>query len=99
MGYDEHWGGSKDPGSTSSQPFVERSLDNLLRMVPADKVINALPFYTRLWKTAGEEITDKAVYMSAVDNIVNEYGMIIDFDEANAAAVGGETKGYLVKGR
>ena len=44
MGYDEHWGSSGDSGSTSSQPFVENSLDNLLKLVPADKIINALPF-------------------------------------------------------
>lgn len=81
MGYDEHWGGSGDPGSTSSQPFVEASLDNLLEMVPSNKVINALPFYTRLWKTAGESITDKAIYMKSIDNAVSEYGMIIDYDK------------------
>ena len=81
MGYDEHWGGSGDPGSSASQPFVEASLDNLLEMVPADKVINALPFYTRLWKTAGESVTDKAIYMKAIDNAVSEYGMKIDYDK------------------
>ena len=82
MGYDEHWGGCGNPGSTASQPFVENSLDNLLEMVPADKVINALPFYTRLWKTSGETVTDKAIFMKSIDNAVNEYRMVIDFDEA-----------------
>lgn len=82
MGYDEHWGGSKDPGSTSSQPFVERSLDNLLSMVPADKIINALPFYTRFWTTSGEDVTDKAIFMKSIDKVVSDYGLIIDFDEA-----------------
>ena len=82
MGYDEHWGGSGDPGSTSSQPFLENSLDNLLSMVPADKVINALPFYTRLWTTSGDTVTDKAIFMKSIDNVVSDYRMIIDFDEA-----------------
>ena len=81
MGYDEHWGGSGDPGSSSSQPFVEQSLDNLLRMVPADKVINALPFYTRLWTTSGNSVTDKAIFMKSIDNVVSDYGMIIDYDK------------------
>ena len=81
MGYDEHWGNSGDPGSTSSQPFVESSLDNLLSMVPADKVINALPFYTRLWTTSGETVTDKAVFMKSIDGAVSDYGMIIDYDQ------------------
>lgn len=83
MGYDEHWGGCGNPGSTASQPFVENSLDNLLELVPADKIINALPFYTRLWATAGQTVTDKAIFMKSINNAVNEYGMIIDFDEAS----------------
>lgn len=82
MGYDEHWGSSGDPGSTSSQPFVENSLDNLLKLVPADKIINALPFYTRLWTTSGEDVTDKAIFMKSIDKVVSDYGLIIDFDEA-----------------
>ena len=81
MGYDEHWGGSGDPGSTSSQPFLENSLDNLLSMVPASKVINALPFYTRFWQTSGETVTDKAIFMKSIDKVVSDYGMMIDFDE------------------
>ena len=82
MGYDEHWGSSGDPGSTSSQPFVENSLDNLLKLVPADKIINALPFYTRLWTTSGDTVTDKAIFMKSIDKVVSDYGMIIDYDEA-----------------
>ena len=81
MGYDEHWGGSGDPGSTSSQPFVETSLDGLLKYVPANKIINALPFYTRLWATSAQGTTDKAILMKAVSNAVSEYGMVIDYDK------------------
>lgn len=83
MGYDEHWAGCGNPGSSASQPFVEQSIDNLSSMVPAGKIINALPFYTRLWKTAGETVTDKAIYMKAVGTAVEEYGMTIDYDEAS----------------
>lgn len=49
MGYDEHYGGS-DPGSTASISFVTAGIENTLKQVPAEKVINAVPFYTRLWK-------------------------------------------------
>lgn len=82
MNYDEHWGGSGEPGSTSSQPFVENSIQNLLKMVDSSKVINALPFYTRLWKTSGGKVTDNAVIMKAIDANVSQLGMIIDADEA-----------------
>lgn len=82
MNYDEHWGSSGDPGSTSSQPFVETSIQNILKSVDSSKVINALPFYTRLWKTSGDKVTDNAVIMKAIDANVSQLGMIIDLDEA-----------------
>lgn len=81
MNYDEHWGGSGDPGSTSSQPFAEESIANLLEYVDASKIINALPFYTRLWKTSGGTVTDSAIIMKAIDANVSQLGMIIDYDE------------------
>lgn len=49
MGYDEHYGSSKESGSVASLPFVKRGIENTLAEVPAEKVINAVPFYTRIW--------------------------------------------------
>ena len=58
MGYDEHWHGSGNPGSVASIDYVSNGLDKTLEEVPAEKVINALPFYTILWKTDGGTVTD-----------------------------------------
>lgn len=58
MGYDEHWHGSEDPGSVASIDYVSNGLDKTLEEVPANKVVNALPFYTILWKTDGSAVTD-----------------------------------------
>lgn len=58
MGYDEHWHGSGDPGSVASIDYVADGLDKTLAEVPAKKVVNALPFYTILWKTDGSTVTD-----------------------------------------
>lgn len=81
MNYDEHWGGSGDPGSTSSQSFTESSMDKLLAMVDASKVINAMPFYTRLWMTdSNGTVTDKAIYMKSISNAVNEWNMEVTED-------------------
>lgn len=55
MGYDEHYGGS-DAGSTSSLPFVEDGIVQTLTEVPKEKLINAVPFYTRLWKLTPEAL-------------------------------------------
>ena len=49
MNYDEHYKGS-EAGSTASLSFVQKGIENTLAEVPASKVINALAFYTRLWK-------------------------------------------------
>ena len=88
MGYDEHWGGSGDPGSTSSQPFLEQSLDNLLSMVDASKVIDALPFYTRLWKTDAKGTTDKAIVMSAMEDAIKKYKLTVTYDEETGQQYG-----------
>ena len=58
MGYDEHWHGSGSPGSVASIDYVSNGLDRTLDQVPAEKVVNALPFYTILWKTEGSTVTD-----------------------------------------
>jgi len=59
MGYDEHWGGAPTAGSVSSLPWVQRALDKLLQSVPSDKVIAALPLYTREWIVQGEKLTSR----------------------------------------
>ncbi|MEF9942184.1 MAG: glycosyl hydrolase family 18 protein [Lachnospiraceae bacterium] len=50
MGYDEHFSGSYESGSVASIDFVKEGIEATLKEVPANKVINAVPFYTRLWK-------------------------------------------------
>ena len=64
MGYDEHYSGS-DAGSVASLPWVEQGIQDTLEEVPADRVINAVPFYTRLWKTTGGAVTSEAIGMDA----------------------------------
>lgn len=49
MGYDEHFGGSYEAGSVASYTYVKEGIEETLKEVPAEKVINAVPFYTRLW--------------------------------------------------
>lgn len=49
MGYDEHFSGSSEAGSNASLSFVEKGIQDTLKEVPASKLINAMPFYTRLW--------------------------------------------------
>lgn len=58
MGYDEHWSGGDSAGSSASLPFVKKGIEDTLKEVPSEKVINALPFFTRLWCETPEEMAD-----------------------------------------
>ncbi|WP_079480073.1 glycosyl hydrolase family 18 protein [Halobacillus salinus] len=49
MAYDEHWANSPNPGSVASLPWVRENMNNLLELVPNDKVLLGIPLYTRLW--------------------------------------------------
>ena len=76
MGYDEHTDGTEKAGSVASLPFVEEGIQQTLKEVPENKVINVVPFYTRLWFTdnAGT-VTSEIMGMDQADKIVAEMGM------------------------
>ena len=76
MGYDEHTDGTEIAGSVASLPFVEEGIQQTLKEVPKNKVINGVPFYTRLWFTdnAGT-VTSEIMGMDQADKIVAEMGM------------------------
>lgn len=74
MGYDEHYDGS-EPGSVASLPFIRAGVETALNEVPADKLINAVPFYTRLWTITPEgEVSSQAVGMDAADQALADNG-------------------------
>lgn len=81
MGYDEHWHGSGDPGSVASINYVSDGLERTLEKVPADKVINALPFYTILWRTEGTVVTDEYITLNNVDSYLQSIGIEPQWDE------------------
>ena len=81
MGYDEHWHGSKDPGSVASIGYVSDGLDRTLQEVPANKVVNALPLYTILWKTEGTDVTDEYITMNNEADFMNRAGVTAEWDE------------------
>lgn len=81
MGYDEHWHGSEDPGSVASISYVSNGLDRTLEQVPAEKVVNALPFYTILWKTEGTQVTDKYITLRDIENFVSHLSQPPVWDE------------------
>lgn len=74
MGYDEHWGEGSGSGSVASLPWVTAGIERTLTEVPASKLINAIPFYTRIWQEdgAGNYVDSQAVDMqTAADKLAN----------------------------
>lgn len=81
MGYDEHWRGSGKPGSVASIGFVSNGIAKALEDVPADKLVNALPFYTILWKTDGTKVTDEYLTLNNTADFVNRLKLSPQWDD------------------
>ena len=96
MCYDEHYAGSEEAGSVSSLSYVERGIDESAAKMDKNRVIIALPFYTRVWitdangklrsealsiKKAKEWITEKNVPLEWKEDIGQYYGVIQDGNE------------------
>lgn len=82
MGYDEHWGSGGVAGSVASIGFVEQGIQMVLRDVPADKIINGIPFYTRVWKTKNNEVTSEALGMEQAAEFISKYNIQTTWDDA-----------------
>ncbi len=76
MGYDEHYAGMSEAGSTASIGFVEAGIENTLKEVPKEKVINAIPFYTRIFKQIPESAAteEQKQNLPLVEDNTSEYG-------------------------
>lgn len=81
MGYDEHYVGSEEAGSVASLPWVEQGIKDTLAEVPAERVINAVPFYTRLWKTLAGTLSSEAIGMGQVQEVISKYGVETYWDK------------------
>ena len=75
MGYDEHYLGGPEAGSVASIDFVSNGLDATLQQVPAEKVVNAVPFYTILWKTTGAEVSSETLAMNNTADFIKRRGL------------------------
>ena len=88
MGYDEHYRGSTEPGSVASIDFVENGIQKTVEQVPPEKVINAIPFYTRIWKTQGAELTSEAVGMELAEEFIAKHNVETNWDETTCQNYG-----------
>ena len=71
MGYDEHYAGS-DAGSVASLEYVRGGIERTLEEVPKEKVINGVPFYTRIWTEDQNGLQSEAYGIQAAKEWVEE---------------------------
>lgn len=81
MGYDEHTSGSEEAGSVASIGYVRSGIKKTLEEVPKERVINAVPFYTRVWTQSGPNLSSRALSMKEAAAYVEEEGIELTWDD------------------
>lgn len=94
MGYDEHWGTSEESGSVASIGFVEAGIKDTLEDVPKEKLINAIPFYTRLWTETTDangqvNVTSKTYDMNTSKELLYASSNLVEWNEECGQYYGG----------
>ena len=80
MGYDEHYAGSPEAGSVASIDYVQQGIIDTIEVVPEEKVINGIPFYTRIWDVTGD-VTSEAVGMAKAKDFLEQNGVEATWDD------------------
>jgi spore germination protein YaaH len=89
MGYDETPAGSETPGPVASSSFVEQGISDTLEMVDASKVINGIPFYSRVWCTAADgTVTSFACGMTEALGYLTDHGVTPQMQESTGLNYG-----------
>ena len=99
MGYDEHYAGSQEPGSVASIGYVTYGIEEALKYVSKEKLINGIPFYTRIWKTTAEGVSSQAYGMNEVQTFIANHGMTVEWNasaEQNYAEVHEDDATYQI---
>ena len=98
MCYDEHTGSSEEAGSVSSLPFVEKAIRQSLTEIPKEKLVIALPFYTRIWTTENGVLTEcRTLGMTGAEKQAEELGMEPAWDEETGQYYGESKEGETLR--
>ncbi len=82
MAYDEFYAGSEVAGPVASISFVTDAVYNTLKLVPKDKTIIAIPFYTRLWKEAEDGVVSSQSFaMTPAAQLLKDNGVEAEWDD------------------
>lgn len=72
MAYDQYGASSNKEGTTAGCDWVEANITKFLGQegVNPDKLVLAVPFYTRLWKEAKGKVSSETVDLKDVDKVI-----------------------------
>ena len=79
MGYDEHTG--SDIGPVASKSYTEYGIKEALEKISAEHIIEAVPLYTRVWRTNSGEVTSEAMGIKQAEQYVSDNGIILSWDQ------------------
>ena len=68
MGYDEHWAGSSLAGSVASLSYVKKGIEDAKVCADAKRIINGIPFFTRIWSETKEGYASEGTYVEDAAN-------------------------------
>ena len=82
MCYDEHTSGSSETGSVSSLKYVSDGINLTMEDVSRNKIVIALPFYTRVWGTdKNGKITSHAYSSEVAEQICKSSNVVFEFND------------------
>lgn len=77
MGYDQYGSSDTTAGPTAAYDWVKVSLNKFLRDIPEEKIILAIPFYTRTWEIGANKDTPSTVSMKSVYSVLPDDAQIV----------------------
>lgn len=84
MAYDEHYSGSEKAGSVASLNFLKKATNDTLAKMSKERIIMAIPFYTRLWaeqETGGQtKLSSEALTMNGAKDVLERNGVKAEWD-------------------
>jgi spore germination protein YaaH len=95
MAYDQHWASSPVAGSVAQYSWVEKSLIRVFEVIPKEKIILGVPFYSRLWKVENvddaEKVSSQALSMESAKEFIEKNNIQLQWDKESGQYYG-ETK-------
>ena len=79
MTYDQSYQGGSE-GPVASAQFVEDSIKNALKEVPAEKIVLGLAFYGRYWKQ-GSTYGGYGISADWIDDLIKKYRGVVAYDK------------------